>query len=159
VNKSIRVLDLKDNPIGDAGNTALAQALAINDTVEELSLRQTKMTWQAGIEWGKAMGLNSTLVRVDLRANKIGDTGIGLVTTSLAASKALEYLNIADNQVRFLLWISASGPGKLLERFLGKSITSRETRRKKVFEHAARCAGHLFGYSFFAFLGADFSPR
>jgi Ran GTPase-activating protein (RanGAP) involved in mRNA processing and transport len=101
VNKSIRVLDLKDNPIGDAGNTALAQALAINDTVEHLCLRQTKMTWQAGIELGKAMSLNRTLVRVDLRANKIGDTGIGLIATSLAASKALEYLNVADNQVRF----------------------------------------------------------
>ncbi|KAI8800160.1 hypothetical protein BJ742DRAFT_686378 [Cladochytrium replicatum] len=99
LNRSLRILILWRNDIGDGGATALGQALQLNSTLEELNLQSNKIG-EVGIS-AIAISLksNSSLKKLDLRENEAKDKGAVALADALKQNSTLIQLNISRNEI------------------------------------------------------------
>ena len=65
----------KKNSIGDEGATALAEALKVNTTINDMYLGKNSIGDEGATALAEALKVNTTITTLDLRNNSIGDEG------------------------------------------------------------------------------------
>ncbi|KAJ3130579.1 Kinesin-associated protein 3, partial [Physocladia obscura] len=75
-NKTIRKIDLSHNKIGDAGARGIAKVLSSPSCIlTHLDISNNQIKQSGAHSIGKALQLNSALIHLNMRMNRIGDTG------------------------------------------------------------------------------------
>jgi Ran GTPase-activating protein (RanGAP) involved in mRNA processing and transport len=88
-NKSLTILDLSFNRIGDEGVAVLADALAINTTLAELHLQSVGMSSSGLAAIAEALKTNTSLQKLVMRLERVGtDRGAVLVQDSAVCNLA-----------------------------------------------------------------------
>ncbi|TPX69775.1 hypothetical protein SpCBS45565_g02220 [Spizellomyces sp. 'palustris'] len=103
-NCTIRYLDLRGNSIRADGATALAQMLKVNSAVKCLVLEWNCIgIWEAGVRaLADALSINHTLEELDLRNNKIGPNGCQSLALCLRNNTTLRCLDLRWNNIGLL---------------------------------------------------------
>ncbi|KAJ3366045.1 Leucine-rich repeat-containing protein 45 [Allomyces javanicus] len=98
-NTFLRRLDLRGNNIQLDGGMAIASFLKVNHSLQELLLEWNSLgLWDdAMAAIGDALAINSGLIKLDLRNNKIGPTGIEHLATGLKSNRTLTHLDVRWN--------------------------------------------------------------
>lgn len=97
---SIISLNLSNNEITDDGGEVLASFLSSNDICEELDLSCNALGFASSLELGKAFLENQTLIKLDLRHNRLYENfGIVQLFQGLSMCKSLEYLDVSFNAI------------------------------------------------------------
>ncbi|KNE59105.1 hypothetical protein AMAG_18099 [Allomyces macrogynus ATCC 38327] len=98
-NTFLRRLDLRGNNIQLDGGMAIASFLKVNHSLQELLLEWNSLgLWDdAMAAIGDALAINSGLVKLDLRNNKIGPTGIEHLAAGLKSNRTLTHLDVRWN--------------------------------------------------------------
>ncbi|CAM2705333.1 unnamed protein product, partial [Rotaria socialis] len=99
VNKTLNILCLHENQIGDTGAQHLGNALKTNQTLTELRLYTNKIGDSGAQYLGEALKTNQSLQDLRLQTNKIGDSGAQYLADGLKVNKTLTYLHLAQNQI------------------------------------------------------------
>ena len=99
VNKSLETLDLDDNHIGDAGATALADALLVNETLETLFLTRNEIRDAGATALADTLLVNETLKNLFLDDNYIGEAGATALAGALHVNKSLKTLYLSGNYI------------------------------------------------------------
>jgi len=97
INKSVVILDLYGNPIGNEGAIAIASVLKINKTLTKLSLYDNRIYNEGAIAIAKALETNTTLTNLSLAFNRIKEPGIKALVSSLKINTTLTILNFFSN--------------------------------------------------------------
>ena len=79
--------------------SAIAEALSVNQSLEELDLRNNKIGPQTATQLAHALKHNTYLRRLDLRWNHIGVVGGRALLDLLKWNKTLVYLDVTGNDV------------------------------------------------------------
>lgn len=96
----LRFLRLDHNDMGDAGMTALAKGLNMNNFLELLSITYCRLTEQSADAFFEIfIYKDSKLKELNLMGNAIKATGLCRMFQALTINKALEKLDVADNQI------------------------------------------------------------
>uniref|UniRef100_UPI00398EAF8F NACHT, LRR and PYD domains-containing protein 3-like isoform X1 n=2 Tax=Pristiophorus japonicus TaxID=55135 RepID=UPI00398EAF8F len=83
-NRSLTVLDLSCNKLGDSGVKLLSVALRDPDCkIQELQLYDVGLTDSGAEDLSSALGTNRSLTVLDLSCNKLGDSGVKLLSAAL----------------------------------------------------------------------------
>ena len=84
-------LDLRGNSIRSDGATALSQMLKVNSTLKRLLLEWNCIgIWENGIQnITESLSINQSLEELDLRNNKIGPQSIALLANGLKHNTSL----------------------------------------------------------------------
>lgn len=85
--------------IWETGIAALADALSVNQTLEELDLRNNKIGPQGGATLANQLKHNTTLRRLDLRWNNVGMIGGRAFLDVLKWNKTVLYVELAGNEL------------------------------------------------------------
>lgn len=97
-NTSLKTLNMHHNDISDSGIIKLAEALSGNKTLTHLDLSSCKIN-SVGM-CALALILNTTSIKkLSLSGNNIGDEGMGLLAKSLKTNASLEELVISNNNI------------------------------------------------------------
>ncbi|CAM4986290.1 unnamed protein product, partial [Rotaria socialis] len=98
-NQTLTQLFLYTNKIGDSGAQYLGEALKTNQSLTLLQL-QTNEIGDSGAQYlADALKINKTLTELYLYTNKIGDSGAQYLADGLKVNKTLTYLHLAQNQI------------------------------------------------------------
>jgi Ran GTPase-activating protein (RanGAP) involved in mRNA processing and transport len=94
-------LSLEWNCVGiwETGINAIADALSVNQSIEELDLRNNKIGPQSASILAHQIKHNTTLRRLDLRWNNVGLVGGRALLDVLKWNKTVLYLELAGNEV------------------------------------------------------------
>lgn len=90
---------LNGNRIGPEGGEALAYALEMNATLEELSLGRNGIASRGAQAIAKALSTNNTLVDLDLNDNQIMEPGSVVLAQALNTNQTLRRLNLTGNVI------------------------------------------------------------
>jgi hypothetical protein len=96
-NRTITVVDLSENSIGDTGCIKLARATALNETLERIFVNGNLISDSGCEELSKMLTLNRSLLQLDIERNKILDGGMMSLGTGLGANRTLQVLNVRSN--------------------------------------------------------------
>jgi Ran GTPase-activating protein (RanGAP) involved in mRNA processing and transport len=102
---NLQRLYLKQAPlVGDVGAAALAQGLACNNTIRCLSLTRCNITGEGARMLSNALRRNSTLQRLSLEGNQIGDAGFqelckAILKPTKQRQSGLISLNVGQNEI------------------------------------------------------------
>ncbi|KAJ3157437.1 hypothetical protein HDU86_003329 [Geranomyces michiganensis] len=101
INCTLKSLVLEWNCIGiwQAGVRALADGLSVNQTLQELDLRNNKIGPEGAASLAQSLKHNLSLQKLDLRWNNIGLTGCKALVDMLKWNTALEEIQLAGNEV------------------------------------------------------------
>ncbi|KAJ3065807.1 T-complex-associated testis-expressed protein 1, partial [Rhizoclosmatium hyalinum] len=89
-NKTIKKLDLSHNKIGDSGARGIAKVLASPTCLlTHLDISNNQIKQEGAHSIGKALQINSTLIHLNLRMNRLGDAGGADFCMCLAKTVAL----------------------------------------------------------------------
>jgi Leucine-rich repeat (LRR) protein len=97
------------NRIGEAGATAIAEALKANSTLQQLNLFRSNIGASGAAAIAEALKVNSVLQKLDLSQNSISASGAAAIAEALKVNSVLQKLNLSRNN------ISASGAAALAE--------------------------------------------
>ncbi|XP_059818694.1 NACHT, LRR and PYD domains-containing protein 3-like isoform X1 [Hypanus sabinus] len=87
-NPSLMVLSLNDNKLGDAGVKLVSAALLKSGCkLQELGLWNVGLTDSGAKDLASALSMNPSLTELNLNDNKLGDSGVKLVSAALKNSK------------------------------------------------------------------------
>nr|KAJ3420832.1 T-complex-associated testis-expressed protein 1 [Polyrhizophydium stewartii] len=131
-NTSLVSLDLSHNKIGDSGARGLAKVLAAPTTaLRHLRLSNNKIGQAGAQNIGKALGVNKSLVSLDLRLNHLGDGGGHAMCAALARNKHLQEIDLSGNGLgaKFVTALCA------LLRRNGPSLVSLDVSCNKLGNH------------------------
>eukprot|EP00884_Botryococcus_braunii_P019925 jgi/Botrbrau1/6616/Bobra.104_2s0004.1 len=94
-NSTLTHLDLAWNGLGNAGCMLLAQTLQVNLGLQELNLSRTRMGTEAAIVLAHVLAAdNSTLKRVQLSGNELGESGGWHLMAALTSSTYLQHVGL-----------------------------------------------------------------
>ncbi|KAI9139997.1 hypothetical protein BKA69DRAFT_1039607 [Paraphysoderma sedebokerense] len=98
-NTTVRKLDLRGNNIRSEGAVSIAQLIKVNSAIKTLSLEWNCIgVWDTGVKAiADALKMNTTLVELDLRNNKIGPSGVEVLALSLKHNTGLKRLDLRWN--------------------------------------------------------------
>ena len=99
VNSTLTELTLRANGIGDQGATRLAEALKENSTLTKLNLGGNDVGDQGATGLAEALKENSTLRELNLRDNCIGAQGATGLAEALEENSTLTELNLDHNRI------------------------------------------------------------
>lgn len=90
-NTAVLSLDMRGNAIRQDGAVSIGQMLKVNNSITSLNLEWNCVgIWETGIRAiSDALAMNSTLVHLDLRNNKIGPQGIQALALGLKSNTTL----------------------------------------------------------------------
>ncbi|XP_072133139.1 uncharacterized protein [Mobula birostris] len=84
INRSLMELNLNDNKLGDSGVKLVTAALKkANCKIQKLWLRDVGLTDSGAEDLASALRSNPSLTELNLGANKLGDSGVKLVSAAL----------------------------------------------------------------------------
>ncbi|GBG35252.1 Nucleotide-binding oligomerization domain-containing protein 2, partial [Hondaea fermentalgiana] len=86
------VRSLEDNIIGDEGATALANALASNESLQALNLQDTRIGVESATALANALAKNESLQELDLKRSNIGHEGATALANALVKNMSLQTL-------------------------------------------------------------------
>ncbi|XP_072133414.1 uncharacterized protein [Mobula birostris] len=87
-NQSLTELSLNDNKLGDSGVKLVSEALKISECkIQKLSLRNVGLTDSGVEDLLSALRTNPSLTELNLSGNKLGDSGVKLVSEALRNSE------------------------------------------------------------------------
>jgi Ran GTPase-activating protein (RanGAP) involved in mRNA processing and transport len=92
-------LDLRNNSIGDAGATDLANALRVNTTLNSLDLGWNNIGAAGAKDLANALRVNKTLNSLVLSFNNIGAAGAKDLANALRVNKTLNSLVLRNNSI------------------------------------------------------------
>jgi hypothetical protein len=100
-NNTLRTLDLEWNGIGssDEAVAIIADALAVNQGLTSLDLRNNSVSPQGSCHLARALGANKALHRLDLRWNDVGVFGGNALAHALEANRTLCEMLLSGNKV------------------------------------------------------------
>jgi Ran GTPase-activating protein (RanGAP) involved in mRNA processing and transport len=100
-NNTLRTLDLEWNGIGssDEAVAIIADALAVNQGLTSLDLRNNSVSPQGACHLARALGANKALHRLDLRWNDVGVFGGNALAHALEANRTLCEMLLSGNKV------------------------------------------------------------
>ena len=96
VNKTVKYLDISDNPVGDDGISAISDGLHDNTTLIQLVACSCEFHSKGAESIAKMLLTNKTLKYLDISGNHIEDDGITVVACSIQANTALCELELHD---------------------------------------------------------------
>ena len=96
---TLTALDVNSNSIGDAGASALAEALKVNKTLMMLNVHNNDIGDHGASALADALKVNKTLTKLSLYRNSIGATGASALAEALKVNKTLTELNVAGNSI------------------------------------------------------------
>jgi Leucine Rich repeat len=91
-------LHLAMNKIGIAGWTSFSQALARNTSVETLTIFES-LSDDGAVPLFAALKRNTTLTKLDLESNNVGQKGAALLAEALEGNTSLSTLNLSYNAI------------------------------------------------------------
>ncbi|XP_072133528.1 uncharacterized protein [Mobula birostris] len=87
-NQSLTELSLNDNKLGDSGVKLVSEALKLSECkIQKLSLRNVGLTDSGVEDLLSALRTNPSLTELNLSGNKLGDSGVKLVSEALRNSE------------------------------------------------------------------------
>ncbi|XP_072894890.1 NACHT, LRR and PYD domains-containing protein 3-like [Hemitrygon akajei] len=87
-NRSLTELDLSDNELGDSGVKLVLSALVNSECkIQKLGLWKVGLTDSGAEDLASALSTNRSLTELDLSYNKLGDSGVKLVSAALGNSE------------------------------------------------------------------------
>jgi Ran GTPase-activating protein (RanGAP) involved in mRNA processing and transport len=98
-NTSIKSIVLSGNDADDAGFEAIAKALKVNNTLTTVNLSDNPIGYDGAKAIAKALKVNNTLTTIDLSANMIGDKGAGVIAEGIKVNKTLTYIDLSYNRI------------------------------------------------------------
>ena len=96
---SLTILGLNSNQIGNAGASALADALRVNTSLTELNLYNNQIGDAGATALADALKLNTSLTTLNLNSNQIGDDGASALADALKTNTNLTILSLYSNQI------------------------------------------------------------
>ncbi|XP_051864843.1 NACHT, LRR and PYD domains-containing protein 3-like [Pristis pectinata] len=83
-NRSLTVLDLDSNELGDSGMKLVSAALRDPECkIQELRLGRNRLTYSGCEDLASALSTNRSLTELELSENNLGDLGVNLVSAAL----------------------------------------------------------------------------
>eukprot|EP00903_Cladosiphon_okamuranus_P018800 g17294.t1 len=111
-NHSVRHLDFSDNAIGGGyektqrlaggpttGGASISLALGVNSTLRRIDLQWNLLGSKSGVLLGSALAHNHTLEWLDVSYNAIGEEGAQAIGTGLAVNDGLVRLDLSYNEI------------------------------------------------------------
>jgi len=104
VNSSVRVLNLKlirnNCGIGDVGASAIATALALNQSLDTIILDNNDIGDQGVKALAEALYLNKSVRTLSLQRNRVGDGGAAALARLLYCNSTLRHINLYGNEIK-----------------------------------------------------------
>eukprot|EP01059_Diplonema_ambulator_P003482 TRINITY_DN13174_c0_g1_i1.p1 TRINITY_DN13174_c0_g1~~TRINITY_DN13174_c0_g1_i1.p1 ORF type:complete len:761 (+),score=270.83 TRINITY_DN13174_c0_g1_i1:46-2283(+) len=94
----LRVLRLDGNDCGEAADE-LAQALRDNKSLHHLTMCKCEMPPEAGERFAEALAGQTTLMRLELQDNLIGNSGMVALAQALHNNSTLRHLDVGNNKI------------------------------------------------------------
>ena len=88
-----------DDIIDDIGAAAIAQALASNSSLTKLDLSSNRLGNIGAASIAQALSFNSSLTTLDLRSNRLGNLGAASISQALSSNSTLTELNLYSNEI------------------------------------------------------------
>ena len=98
-NNTVEEIHLINNKIGAEGASNLADALILNETIQHISLGNNQQGDEGAGKLEDALQVNRTVTTIDLHRNGIGDIGAQQIADALAINSSLLILILARNQI------------------------------------------------------------
>ena len=98
-NRTLKILWLEENRIGDAGAMKLADALRENATLEKISLWFNEIGDAGAKRLAKALETNRALKEISLDSNRIGDDGARALAHALRCNASIRKLTVYGNPI------------------------------------------------------------
>src|SRR6185312_3108883 len=99
-NKTVEVLDLSFNAIGDADAKDFSRLLKKNKVIREVAIGHNRITAKGAQSIAKAWKANNSLVRLNIEANSLGTAGATAIADIIAYNKSLKFLHIGGNNIQ-----------------------------------------------------------
>ena len=96
VNKTLKYLDISDNPVGDDGISAISDGLHVNTTLIQLVACSCEFCSNGANSIAELLQTNKTLKYLDISRNHIDDDGVTAVACSVQANTTLGELELRD---------------------------------------------------------------
>lgn len=98
-NKNVKVLNLKENNLGDTGCFALGRALSVSDSVKEVDLRKNQISPVGCLHLTQCLTHNSSLEKLNLACNPLQDIGARALAILLQVHPSLKILELHRTQL------------------------------------------------------------
>jgi len=99
INKALKILDLRDNNIGDTGAIALAEAIKHNQSLEKIFLDANHISDIGAIALAQAIRHNRHLKEIFLDGNDISDKFAIELALAIKENTGLEYISLDGNHI------------------------------------------------------------
>jgi Ran GTPase-activating protein (RanGAP) involved in mRNA processing and transport len=99
--KVLRELRLVSNPLGPAAVAAIADGLALSESVTVVDLEHTGMEEVGARALGEMLKRSETLTELHLRFNQIDASGCRALAQGVAANRSLKVLDLDANELGF----------------------------------------------------------
>jgi len=96
-NRSLRSLEIRDNPIDENSMLSLSRAIRINDTLEFLDISNCEITEIHTLT--EALSTNNTLNTLIMGYNNIGNDGAIDISRALVKNRSLRKIDLKDNGI------------------------------------------------------------
>eukprot|EP01063_Lacrimia_lanifica_P015548 TRINITY_DN2226_c0_g1_i1.p1 TRINITY_DN2226_c0_g1~~TRINITY_DN2226_c0_g1_i1.p1 ORF type:complete len:815 (+),score=320.07 TRINITY_DN2226_c0_g1_i1:159-2447(+) len=96
--RTLKSLRLDGNECGETGHE-LAMAIKENRSLQTLTLSRCDLNSEQGVAVGTALSAQTTISRLELHDNTLGDDGVGAIMKALHTNKALTYLDLSNTKI------------------------------------------------------------
>jgi hypothetical protein len=97
---TLRMLDLSENRLGNAGAVAWARELMGNQNIRVLQLQECDMVGSEGAAAvGRLLESNTTIEEINISLNNFGDEGCSVIVDGLSRNQGLRNLNLGCSNV------------------------------------------------------------
>ncbi|XP_072894319.1 NACHT, LRR and PYD domains-containing protein 3-like [Hemitrygon akajei] len=131
-NPSLTELDLGKNKLGDSGVNLVFAALRNSECkIQKLGLRDVGLTDSGAEDFASALSRNPSLTELDLRYNKLGDSGVKLVSAALRSLECkiqklwLDNVGLTDSGAEDLVSALSTNPSLTWLDLTFNSLTDR----------------------------------
>lgn len=110
VNKSLAVLDMKQNHFGTKGAEYMGDALLLNPKLRQLNISECDIDYEGMQHIARGLMGNDAIEILSMADNNIGDAGAEFVCAVLKVTKRIRNLDLAENRIGQLgvNWIASA---------------------------------------------------